>query len=88
MIHNERVGLETVTSGRCLEDWIGYEEPRMSTVNNSVTAALMKRWGNGAMLVSDSKDGREEPHWPDGTGRGGALEGLNTQWGMGKREGG
>lgn len=35
------------------------------------------------MLVSDSKDGREEPHWPDGTGRGGALEGLNTQWGMG-----
>lgn len=48
----------------------------------------MKRWGNGAMLVSDSKDGREEPHWPDGTGRGGALEGLNTQWGIGGGAGG
>lgn len=25
------------------------------------------------MLVSDSKDGREEPHGSDGTGRGGAY---------------
>lgn len=36
----------------------------------------MKRWGNGLMLVSDSKNGREEPHWSERTGRGGALEEL------------
>lgn len=28
------------------------------------------------MLVSDSKNGREEPHWSERTGRGGALEEL------------
>lgn len=59
-----------------LEDWIGYEEPRSSTVNNSV---LLHWWRGGETercwyLIA--MKGRDDPHCSDRTGRGGALEGL------------